>query len=95
MSGITQRLPSLPYAQEQHPKHSLECNLRIALKLLTELFYLLSHRNHGNHRNLVRYAIYGHQDVVCVEVDKKAYLLIHQSEVSKKLFRKHLLHFLD
>ena len=45
--------------------------------------------------DLVYNAIYGHQYVVCVEVDKKSYLLVHQSEVSKKLFCKHLLHFLD
>jgi hypothetical protein len=31
VSGITQRLPSLPIAQEQHPYHSLECDLRITL----------------------------------------------------------------
>ena len=35
------------------------------------------------------------KDVVCVEVYKKSYLLVHQPQVSKKLFRKHLLHFLD
>jgi hypothetical protein len=44
VSGAKQRLPSLPTAQKQHPKHSLECCLRICISLypLTAFFNLFN-----------------------------------------------------